>query len=299
METRSLYAEHRARPALLLLELLWRWGLGAVLLGLTGYEAWGIWAASAPLLRGTGVLTLLRTGLPAPLLQHSVPLLRECDAAADVLWPRVEHAVLEFAPLAALYWSLAYGWGRAAVLARWDPTLPRRPWLLAQSEAFRMFGSLAAAGTWIAIAKEGANLIARGVSTSRVSFEILLLGVAAVILVYSMHYRRAVFIAASLAILEGRSFLSTFPRAWQMDRCPAIQPLRRAVDRTRLTLALVGLVLFFVPAPFGLGWPLLLWWAAWSLPPLAAAEAWKLGAIFALIRVLKETGDAAAAGENS
>ncbi len=280
-EEAPLFDEIRQRPGLLLRELAWRWGCAALLLAVAGYDAYRIWAASLPRLSATGVFALSPDGV----LENPLHLLDICSAVCSLYLPQTERAFWGLAPLAIFCWALAFGFGRTAVLARFDPRLPRRPWLLAESEAVRLVGLLFLAVVWGALVQVFYRLLMHGGH-----WFLLLICCAAVTvleLIYSGQFRRAMVIALALALMERRSLWSALPQAWGMHRHEVLQPLNRAVGRIRFLLLLMGLALAFVPAPFGLGWPLFVWWGAWSLPPLALADAWRLGAFFSLVQALR------------
>ena len=279
----QLFAEFRRRPGLLVRELAWRWSCVALLLAIAGYDGWRIWNHSLPGLRATGVFALSPDGA----LENPVHLLDVFSAIVRLFGPQIERACYGLAPLAIFCWICAFAWGRSVVLARFDPTLPRRPWLLAEGEAFRICGLLAFAVAWGAIIQALYHRLVEGASPHLFLFLIFALAITGVELAYSGHFRRAAILASALALVERRSLWSVFRRAWGLHRADEVQPLRNAVNRIRFLLTLAGVGLLFVPAPFGLGWPLVAWWVVWSLPPLAMADAWRLGAYLELLRVLR------------
>ena len=288
-EEAPLFATIRRRPELLLRELLWRWSCAGLILALAGYDGWRIWSRSLPRLRTTGVFALSPDGV----LEDPSGLLHKFSEVVRLFGPQIERACYGLAPLAIFCWVCAFAWGRSAVLARFDPELPRRPWLLAESEAFRIIGLLTLAVAWGTVIQALYHWLVEGASPHEFLFVVAALTATGVELAYSAHFRRAAIVASALALVERRSVWSVFRRAWGLHRTDEVQPLVHAVRRIRLLLSLAGVGLMFVPAPFGLGWPLIAWWVAWSLPPLAVADAWRLGAFLELLQVLRARGEPA------
>lgn len=276
-----LFTPLRERPGLLLLELAWRWLCGGFLLLLAGYEGWRIWAASVPQLRALGLLNLS----PGSALEDPGQALSALSQSGAFLLPQVERATWGLAPLGIFVWVAAFALGRTAVLARFDPRLPRRPWLLAQAEGFRVVGLLGIGAAWSTLA---ASVLHR-LATDAPAFPslLLLLCVTVAALLFTEPLRRTMQIAAILALVGNRSLLSTWRRAWSFHKTPAAQPIREAVKRVRRLALLLGLVLAFVPSPFPFGPWLLAWWLLLTLPSLAAADAWRLGATFAVLRTME------------
>ncbi len=282
-EEAPLFDEFKRRPTLLLRELAWRWGCAGLLLALAGYDGWRIWSRSGAAVRDTGVFALS----PQGVLEDPAHVLSIFSALLSLFLPQIERAFWGLAPLAIFCWSLAFAFGRTAVLARFDPRLPRRVWLLAESEAAKLAGLLALAAAWAALVQLCFRFLMRGGSPHWFLLLVCCGAATALELVYSGQFRRAMVIALALALVERRSLWRALPRAWGMHRHEILQPLKRAVNRIRFLLFLVGLVLAFVPAPFSFGWALLVWWGLWSLLPLAVADAWRLGAFFGLLQALR------------
>ncbi len=278
-----LFLEIQQRPGLLLREVAWRWTCGSLLLALAGFAAWRVWTAALPSLQATGLFLLT----PDLLLADPAQLLSTLPAAFDVLRPPLAHAALGLTPLAVFLWVCAFAVGRARVLARFDPRLPRRPWLLAQFEAVRLGGLLLAAAVWAGLAQAAYSLSFRG-EDAHILLYLALLG----FITFGMgrltgRFRRALFIGLALALVQSRPLGPSLRSAWRMDEHTRIVPLRKAVGRIRASMLAAAVVLAFVPAPFHFGWALAAWWLLFSLPPLVAADAWRLGAFFALLRAFQ------------
>ena len=271
------------RPGLLLREIAWRWTCGSLLLALAGFAAGRVWAAALPALRSAGLFVLT----PDSLLADPAQIASTLPASFDVLRPSLERAALGLTPLAVFLWVWGFAVGRAQVLARFDPQLPRRPWLLAQGEAVRLGGILLAAIAWAALAHGAYLLTFRGEDPHIFVYLALLLGITLGMGRLTGRFNRALFIGLALALVRSRPLASSFSRAWHMDEHTRIVPLRKAVGRIRAYLLAAAVLLAFVPAPFHFGWALAAWWLVFSLPPLVAADAWRLGAFFALLRAFQ------------
>ncbi len=279
--SRALFAPIRQRPGLLLMEIAWRWLCGGFLLAMGGYEGWRIWAASLPQLHRIGLPDLSAVSfLEDP--SQGLTMLRE---SVRLLQPPVDRAAWGLGPLAVFVWVAAYAWGRGAVLARFDPRLPRRPWLLAESEAIRVLGRLLLAGVWSAAAEAAGRRI---LDDQPAWFSVLLLGVlSAAGLLFSGAAIRTSQFATLLALVEGRSLMSVWGRAWRYQRSAVVMPLRQAVKRVRMLLLLMALLLALVPNPFPFGPLLVAWWGLLTLPSLAAADAWRLSGVLAVLGTLE------------
>ena len=283
-----LFADLRQRPALLVRELLWRWLCGGVLLALAGYDGWRIWNASLPALQSTGLFRLSADSL----LQDPSQLSTAFAAASSIVRPQIEHAALGLAPLAIFCWVGAYALGRASVLALYDRRLPRRPWLLAACEGTRVGALLAASALWSALIQLASTVALRGASPNLLLYAVLALAATGAVLLLWGRVARAVELAQALALVESLAFSDALWRAWRLDRALAAQqvrPIRKAAGRARLLLLVAAFVLTLLPAPFGTGWPLVVWWVALSLALLAAADAVRLGVLFALLGMARGT----------
>ncbi len=283
----SLFTDLRQQPALLLRELVWRWLCGGVLLALAGYDGWRIWAASLPALQATGLFRLS----PDSLVEDPSQLATAFAAACGIVRPLVEHAAAGLAPLAIFCWVAAFAVGRAAVLARYDPRLPRRPWLLAACEGMRVGVLLAASAIWSGLIQLASSVALRGAAPNLLLYLVLALAATAAVLLLWGRVARAVELSQALALIESLSFQDAFRLAWRPERALAAQqvrPIRKAASRARLYLLVTAFVFTLAPAPFAAGWPLFAWWLALSLVLLAGADAVRLGVLFALLGLVRE-----------
>ena len=286
-EHASLFAEHRARPLPLLLELAWSWSCGMLLLTLFAYDGWRIWSSSLAAIRANGALPFTTDALLGQMLANPALLVARISRDTAILWPQIERGALGIAPFAIFCWILAFAFGRAAVLTRFDARLPYRPWMLAAAETLRLFGALLIAGVWIVLFSRVVRIATEGVTTGGFVVDAVLFAAACLLTAFSSHFYRTVYIGMALALVEHCSLRNTLQRAWRMDKADEVLPLRRAVKRIRLILLGVALVLTFIPAPFGWGWALIGWWVVLAVPPLLITKAWRLGAFFALLRIFQ------------
>jgi hypothetical protein len=282
-ETPTLLGILRQRPGLLIRELCWRWSYGGILLALAGYDGWRIWSRSLPAIRATGVLSLSESGVLANPLQA----LTGFSTALGIVWPQIERACWGLAPLAIFCWVFAFAWGRSWVLKRYDPRLPQRFWLQAGTEL--LFLSLSVLtillSGWLL---QSLGAVVKNETLGGLAIFVILLTAVGLALAYNNRFRRALVIARAIALLHLLPFGKAFGYAWKLDRGERVRVLKKAVGRVRWMVLALAVVLTFVPAPFGLGWPLLAWWTLLSLPTLAATDAWQLGATLAVLQTFRE-----------
>ena len=291
----ALLEELRARPALLLRELLWRWSCGGLLLLLAGYDGFRILHASMPALQATGIFSV--TG--DSLLQDPSELSTAFSASSGIVRPQLEQAALGIAPLAIFCWVLAFGFGRRAVLAAYDARLACGPWLLVTCELIRVGAMLAASAVWGWLVELASYVALRGEAPHILLYGLLVCGATAAVLMVWGRVARAVELCMALAMVRRLPFGDAFAAAWRFGsgaEAPRLQPIRKAASRLRLYLLLAAGAFTFLPAPFSTGWPLGAWWAALSLLLLAGADAVRLGVLFALVQVVREAGSGQVAG---
>jgi hypothetical protein len=290
-ETPTLLEILRQRPGLLLRELCWRWGYGALLLALAGYDGWRIWSRSLPALRAAGALSLSESGL----LSNPFLTLTSFSSALGIVWPQIERACWGLAPLAIFCWVFAFAWGRNWVLRRYDPRLPSRFWLHAGTELLFVAqpALIILLSAWLL---QSLAALVKSETLGGLALFVILLTAVGLALAYNNRFRRALVIARAIALLHLLSFGKAFGYAWKLDRGERVRVLKKAVRRVRWMVLALAVVLTFVPAPFGLGWPLLAWWTLLSLPTLAATDAWQLGATLAVLQTFREPTEVFGAG---
>lgn len=285
-----LLGELRARPGLLVLDLLWRWVCGAVLLFVAAYQGQRIWLASVPALTAAGLFSFTPDTLFAAL-GDPTPLFDLARVTWHILAPPVVQAVLGLLPLALASWVAAFTLGRGAVLARYDPRLPSRPWLLAGCKSVAMLGGAAICGTWGFLAIEGARLLLRPENPSPLLY-IGLLCLASWLAVWAWtQLSSKVQIALSLGLLESIDSRAALVRAFQGpdERIAArAARFRTAARKTRFRIIWPAFFVSLLPSPFLDHRALLVWYGVLSLVPLVATDAVKLGAQLMLLSEIRD-----------
>lgn len=134
------------RPALVFLEIAWRWVVGVPLLALGWLEARGILRALPPEAAGLGSLDTRNPWVAATQIATA--------------WARYEPRVLAvaawFVPLALAAWCVASGVGRALVLKRMEPGVRFRPLAMLALQAAWLGLWCAVVGAWWAAMRWGA-----------------------------------------------------------------------------------------------------------------------------------------------
>lgn len=294
----ALLSEFRERPSLLVWELCWRWCCGGFLLCVVGYDAMRIWTASAPAVRATGIFTISGDSL----LSNPAQLSSAVMSTVGIVRPQVEHAIAGLAPLGIFCWIAAFGFGRAAIMARYDRRLARRGWLLAECEALRLGALFAASFLWGVFLHVASALTLRGGSPSLLLYVLLVLVISAVLLAAWTRVAKTVELTMAVGLSEALPLRAAFHRAWRVPHQAAalrVRQVRKAAQRMRIYFFGGALLLTVLPAPVAAGWALVAWWVAISLVTLAAADALRLGVQFALIAALREAGVSSFRGEHT
>ena len=289
-----LLGELRARPGLLLIDLAWRWGCGAFLLLLAGYQGWRVWQACTPPLAAAGAFSTTSDSLLEALGDPS-PLLALVSAVWHILLPPAMRAVLGLLPLALASWVAAFTLGRGALLARYDPRLPSRPWLLAGCKGFAVLGGAAICGVWGLSIVESAKLLLQPADASPLLYA-LLLGFASWLAVWAWTLLSSkVQIALALGLLESLSTQDALLRSFQGpgERIAArAARFRTAARKTRFRMLWPAFFISLLPSPFLDHRALLVWYGVLSLVPLVATDAVKLAEQLMLLRELRAELDA-------
>ncbi len=289
-----LLGELRARPGLLGIDLAWRWGCGTLLLLLAGYQGWRIWLACTPALAAAGAFSLTSDSLLGALSDPS-PLFDLVSTIWRLLTPPLMRAMLGLTPLALASWIAAFTLGRGALLARYDPRLPSRPWLLAGCKSFAMLGGLGICSAWSLFAVAGAKLLLRSDDPSPLLYA-LLLGLVSWLAVWSWTLLSSkVQIALALGLLESLDTQGALLRAFQgPDKRIAARAarFRVAARKTRFRIIWPAFFISLLPSPFLDHRALLVWYGLLSLVPLVATDAVKLGELLMLLREMRDELDA-------
>jgi hypothetical protein len=285
-----------AHPALLCIELIWRWLAGGFLLVLTGLAAEKIFALTASAIEATGLYSVtLESAIQDPA-QISVALAR----TEAILRPAVMHVATGLAPLALFVWVAAFAVGRTALLGRYDRSLPARPWLLAVCEGVRLLALTAVSAGWYA-ALQWAARYALGPVTETTAAQAepnLVLYCALVICISIGLFALWSLLSWSLvavplvALLERTSFSRGLVRSLRVGpvRGKLIE-VNLAMSIIKVGLIVLATVLSATPLPFESvmqGAPLTAWWVLVTLLYLAAADFFKLARFLAFLEFWRE-----------
>ncbi len=272
------------RPGLLLVELAWRWACGGFLLILCVLAAQRIASATGPAIQSTGLFhASLESAIEDPA-QLSVAL----ASTFAILRPFVTRAAVGLAPLALLAWAGAFALGRAAVLRRYDRSLPARPWLMAGGEALRLLAMVALwmawyeALEWAARYALGPTTEVPGVQTEPNLVLYCALVICMTIGIFALWSLVSWSLVAAplIALLEGASFSQGLRRSLQRGRVRGkLVEVNLAMSVIKLGLLVLATVLSATPLPFESimqGWPLGAWWVFVTLLYLAASDFFKV-----------------------
>ena len=227
------------RPSLLLLELRWRWGFGIPALLLLLYQGQRIYNS----------VSFAQTGIDQFSLQDPLVAAQILSSVQDVLLPPVRAVAVWLLPLFAITWAIASGFGRMAVLRRYDATLRRAPWMMVGIQLLRILtlgGSFAA---WFLCLHWVARTSLEGADPNMVGYFaqaiVLSLGLFTLWAVFSW-----IFSAAPLiALLEKKNMLASLgTAAWLGPR--ALGPLRGKLIEINFVLGIIKLCLIVLAMVF-------------------------------------------------
>ena len=272
------------QPSLLGLELLWRWGVGIPILVLVGWEAMRILAS----------VSLAHTGISHFSLIDTVAAAQILSAIVDVLLPPMRAVAVWMAPLLAVAWALACGFGRSAVLRRYDPTLGFAPWRMAALQLLRiaMLGGSFAAWflclRWAALSSLGGaepNLVGYFVKAIFLSFAVFgFWGVAG--WVFS--------IAPLLGLLEGIGMVASLRASLRFGHGslrglrPKLVEINLVLGIVKAALIVLSMVFCATPAPFKEeinGPSLYAWWALVTIWYLAASDFFQVARVIGFVEL--------------
>jgi hypothetical protein len=276
------------RPALLGLELLWRWSFGIPLLVLLWFEGLRIWSATAGRLEATGVFDFS--------LQYPMEGALQVSDAIGVLKPPVLHVAAWLLPVSMLAWGLAAGLGRNAVLRRYRPETPRQPATMIVLQLLRVVALCGSFAVWFAAIRWAANFALANGLTGDAQGEPNLVLYCALVIVFSLGIFTVwallswVFsIAPLIAVLEGRSI------AGSLTRSLCLGPLRSKLVEINLVMGIVKIALIVLamvfsatPLPFeGVvhGASLYAWWAVVTVLYLIASDFFQVARVVAFVEL--------------
>jgi hypothetical protein len=232
-----------ALPSLTLLEVVWRWLIGAPLLAVCWVQAQKIIAAVPPENTGLGEIDWQNPWVASLKLAE----------AWETYRPHVAAVLLWLAPAAALAWVVISGIGRNFVLKRMKPGLPLRPFSMVFLQAVWL-AVLALTGWtwWISLSWAGQTHINAAGEPDLVGYTIwavfLTLGFFALWALVSW----VVTIAPMLLLLEKRSALSALGASFRLgkDFTGKLVEINLVMGIVKLALLVVTMVFSAVLIPF-------------------------------------------------
>jgi len=271
-------AECWKRPALLGLELLWRWGFGIPAAAVLAWEAYRILSS----------VSLAGTGIAHFSLIDSITAAQILSATADVLLPPVREVARWLLPVLAIAWALASGFGRSLVLRRYDPSLRFAPGVMVGLQLLRILVLGASFFLWFV----GLHWAARN-SLSGLAPNLVLYFVQAIALSFGIFFFWALVswvfsIAPLLALLEGTGMIESLRNALRFGQ-GSLRGLRSKLVEINLILGVVKAALIVLamvscatPVPFKEeinGISLYAWWALVSLLYFVASDFFQVARI--------------------
>jgi len=271
-------------PALLGLELLWRWGIGIPALALVCWEAWKILSS----------VSLAHTGIEHFSLIDTVTAAQILSAVADRLLPPIRAVALWLAPLLAIAWTLASGFGRMAVFRRYDCSLRSAPWLLAAMQLVRIAALGGSVVVWFVCLHWAAWTSLGGAEPNLVGYF-----VKAIFLSFAVFCCWAVIgwvftVAPLLALLEGIGIWQSIGASLRFGH-GSLRGLRSKLVEINLILGIIksalvvlAMVFWVTPVPFKAeihGLSLYAWWATVVVAYCIASDFFQMARTIGFIEI--------------
>ena len=276
------------RPSLIATEVAWRWAFGLPALALVYYECARIYAVASPALHDLGLANLSLDTLVADPTQAGTAF----AAAKAILLPMLLHAALGLAPLIIFVWAVISGFGRAAVLRKYDFTLQWRPWTLAVFQFVSLVALIVSLWFWYAATQWSAAYALKGGEPNIVLYLALVICLSLGIFFLRSLLSWVFLVAPLVAILERRSGASSFRRSLQMGQLKGkMVEVNLVMGLIKLALVVLATVFSATPLPFASvmqGAPLWLWWVFVTLLYLVASDFFQLARMFAFIEFWRE-----------
>jgi len=232
-----------ARPSLTVLEVAWRWLIGAPVLLICWFQAEKILAA----------LPVDSTGLDQVNLQDPwVSAVRLADAW-DLYRPPVMHVLIWLAPAAALCWAIVSGLGRNLVMKRLEPRVPFRPVsMMALQAAWLALLALTCWAWYRSISWAAANHIGNGAEPDLVGYTMWAIFLTLGFFTLWALVNWAVAIAPMLVLLEDRSALSALREALTLGKTftGKLVEINLVMGIVKLALLVLAMVFSSVLIPF-------------------------------------------------
>jgi hypothetical protein len=232
-----------ARPSLTLLEVAWRWLIGAPLLAVCWVQAQKIIAAVPP----------ENTGLGEIDWQNPWTASIKLAEAWATYQPHVVAVLRWLAPLAALAWVVVSALGRILVLKRMEPRLPLRPFsMILLQAAWLAVLALTGWAWWVSLTWAGQTHINAAGEPDLVGYTIwavfLTLGFFALWALVSW----VVMIAPMLVLLENSSPVTALVQSLKLGRAftGKLVEINLVMGIVKLALLVVAMVFSAVLIPF-------------------------------------------------
>ncbi len=232
-----------ARPSLTVLEIAWRWLVGAPLLLVCWIQAQKILAALPP----------DATGLDKVNLQDPwVSAVRLADAW-DLYRPPVEHVLIWLGPVAAIAWVIVSGLGRNLVMKRLEPRVPFRPASMIALQAAWLAFLAATCWAWYrSIGWAAASHIGNGDEPDLVGYTMWAIFLTLGFFTLWAFVNWAVAIAPMLVLLEDRSAVSALREAMRLGKSftSKLVEINLVMGIVKLALLVLAMVFSSVLIPF-------------------------------------------------
>ncbi|HEY6445926.1 MAG TPA: hypothetical protein VIY53_05655 [Acidobacteriaceae bacterium] len=278
------------RPALLALELLWRWLFGIPLLAALVFAGLRLWAVTAASIRATGILDFS--------LQYPMNGALSIAETYQILRDPILHALAWIVPAAVLGGAIAAALGRNAVLRRYRPTLPWRPGISIVLQFLRLAALCATFVLWFVAIHWAAHVTLAGASAPADSGQgepnlvlycalviVLSLGIFTLWALLSWIFS----IAPLLAILENRSVASSLARSLRLGPLTGkLVEINLVMGIVKIALVVLAMVFSATPLPFEdvvHGNTLYAWWAVVTLLYLIASDFFQVARVVAFVEL--------------
>jgi hypothetical protein len=270
-----------SRPSLVVLELLWRWLFGIPLLIVLAWQALRVYSVVASQLTTLGVNQL---SLADPM--SAAPVIADAYA---IVTPPIRQLVSWLVPVAALAWAVASGFGRNAVLRRYDPSLLHRPLTLSALQLLRIIFLCASFWLWFTAVQWAANYSLSGDEPDLVTYSALVIFISLGVFILWAVVSWVFSIAPLLVLLENRSLRSSLLRSMQLGPLTGkLVEINLVMGIVKLALIVVAMVFSAVPLPFESvmqGPPLYVWWIVVTLLYLISSDFFQVARLVAFIKL--------------
>ncbi len=262
------------RPSLLGWELLWRWSFGIPAMAILYHQASRIASASSIDLSGLSLSDPVQAG-------------QQLTATASALAPVVAGVLRWLVPLLVLWWAIASGLGRSAVLKRLVPAMRPAPFTLVFLQLLQMAALVAVCFGWYRAIGWAANTTLGGESPNLVGYSAWVICVSLGIFVLWGLLSWIFSIAPLLSVLEGKGAFSSLRSSLRLGPLTGkLVEVNLVLGIVRLALIILAMVFSAIPLPFEAdvtGTALYLWWAAVTVLYLAANDFFQVARLAAFV----------------